>query len=299
MKTVQGMMNYHLDDDRTRHLTVHYPATGERIVNYEMTPVQCHVRDARPFVESLSVDTNGFVLRKVDSKCNDFTDDKKVQSTYYPEAQKMIKAEFPGVQHVIIFDHTVRTQNGRRTFVTEVHADYTQESGLAQAKKMLQKFGAQQLPELTPAQQTKLLEGHLGIANIWKPINHTAHFTPLAFLDPRSVQEKDVKEIELIYPDRIGRIPHLFPSDLHDWWYFPEMTTREAVIFKQMDTREDVWKEAGAYRGHTFHSAFKDPTMPPVGAKPRESIELRCLFFWGDAAEPRNGQNERSTSCRL
>lgn len=60
-------------------------------------------------------------------------------------------------------------------------------------------------------------------------------------------------------------------SPAHRWWYFPDMTAGEALIFKLHDTDHSV-----AWRAP--HTAFRHPAAP--GAHPRESVELRTVAFF-------------------
>jgi hypothetical protein len=59
----------------------------------------------------------------------------------------------------------------------------------------------------------------------------------------------------------------------HDWYYFPEMTRDEALVFKCYDSLTD-----GRAR-YTAHSAFEHPDTPPA-APERESIEMRTFAFY-------------------
>ncbi len=61
---------------------------------------------------------------------------------------------------------------------------------------------------------------------------------------------------------------------LGGWFYASAMREDEAMLSKCFDSAED-----GRAR-FVPHSAFVDPTTP-VGASPRESIELRTLVFFG------------------
>lgn len=52
------------------------------------------------------------------------------------------------------------------------------------------------------------------------------------------------------------------------------MAHREALFLKCWDS------DPGGGVGHTAHSAFDDPTIPP-DSPPRESIEVRVIAIWG------------------
>merc|ERR1712232_688512 len=87
---------------------------------------------------------------------------------------------------------------------------------------------------------------------------------------------RDVITVTNIFPHRTGaetyRVMH---SCSHRWVYYPEMNPGECLVFKQFDSSTD-----GRAR-MALHSAFDDPTSL-ASAPIRESMELRCIVFFGD-----------------
>jgi len=75
------------------------------------------------------------------------------------------------------------------------------------------------------------------------------------------------------YPDRVGEIYHLSYNADHRWFYFPDMQTDEAIVFKCYDSLKDGRARWSA------HAAFDDPNSP-LNAPARESIEMRTLAFF-------------------
>ena len=61
-------------------------------------------------------------------------------------------------------------------------------------------------------------------------------------------------------------------SDLHKWYFYPEMNRDEVLMFKTYDSEEKPFIP-------TLHSAFDHPDTPE-GASPRESIEVRAVCFF-------------------
>ncbi|MGZ8485050.1 MAG: CmcJ/NvfI family oxidoreductase, partial [Candidatus Binatia bacterium] len=74
-------------------------------------------------------------------------------------------------------------------------------------------------------------------------------------------------------PDRVGEIYHLTHNPNHRWFYFPNMQTNEAIVFKCYDSMKDGRARWSA------HAAFDDP-ISPGNAPARESIEMRTLAFF-------------------
>ena len=58
----------------------------------------------------------------------------------------------------------------------------------------------------------------------------------------------------------------------HRWFYYPDMTRDEAIIFKTNDSDP-------AQPHCVPHSAFDDPSCPN-GVLTRASIEMRGIAYW-------------------
>src|SRR5208337_3159018 len=65
------------------------------------------IRNARPILDQLSLERQGFVLTHQDSRVKNFYDDNEVRSVYYPEVERLVK-EATGAARVLVFDHNVR-----------------------------------------------------------------------------------------------------------------------------------------------------------------------------------------------
>ena len=74
------------------------------------------------------------------------------------------------------------------------------------------------------------------------------------------------------YKDRTAETYHISFNPRHEWFYFPEMTRNEALVFKVFDSDTSVTE-------FTAHTSFEDPNTPP-DAPFRESIETRTFAFW-------------------
>jgi hypothetical protein len=119
----------------------------------------------------------------------------------------------------------------------------------------------------------ELLKKRFAVINVWRPIRGPVVDAPLAVTDASSIAAGDLVASDLIYPDRTGEIYYVKYNPDHKWFYVPGMRTDEVLLIKCYDSIDD-----GRAR-FVPHSAFVDPTTP-VGALPRESIELRTLVFF-------------------
>jgi hypothetical protein len=225
------------------------------------------IRSARPVIDAVSLDSEGFEVLQHRSDLDDFYDEDEVRRIYYPESERLLK-EVTGADRVFIFDHTVRRhipgvtdrRDGPRQPVLRVHVDHTAKSG------------PQRVRDLLPDDTEALLRGRVQIINLWRPIRGPVLDSPLAVCDARSVAPGDLVGSDLIYRERMGETYSVTFGRDHHWFYLPAMRSDEALLLKCYDSETD-----GRAR-FAPHSAFIDPTVSS-DAPPRESIEIRTLVF--------------------
>jgi len=95
---------------------------------------------------------------------------------------------------------------------------------------------------------------------------------PLAVCDTNTVPKEDHFLYELKFPHRTGENYSLKYSPDHKWFYYPQQTQDECLVFKVYDQDYDGPR-------FTFHTAFEDPKAPD-DAPHRESIEIRTIAFF-------------------
>jgi hypothetical protein len=264
---VTAELNYLAPTEQRPRTFTFEPPPGEPQSNVVPEPHAVPIYDARSVVDSISLDREGFALVRQRSAVRDFYNDDEVRSTYYPEAERLIK-DATGADRVFIFDHTVRKRvvgaadrsGGLRQPVGRVHVDHTAQSG------------PQRVRDLIPDEADALLKGRVQIINLWRPIRGPLQDAPLAVCDARTVKFDELVGSDLVYPNRVGETYSVKYSPEHRWFYVPEMTADEILLLKCFDSKTD-----GRAR-FAPHTAFVDPTTP-ANAAPRESIELRTLVF--------------------
>lgn len=244
------------------------PPPGEPKTTALPEPHEVPVFDGRLIAKSFSLDRQGFELVRHPTVVRNFYDDEEVRQVYYPLAEAFIRAMLKA-DRVVIFDHTVRRRvegapdirgAGPRQPATRVHVDQTVASG------------SNRVREHVPAEADELLKGRVQVINLWRPIRGPVRDTPLAMCDGQTVAPGDLVASDLIYPGRSGETYSVKYNPEHRWFYFPEMTSDEAILLKCYDSATDGRTRFGP------HTAFVDPTTPS-DAPPRESIELRTLVF--------------------
>jgi hypothetical protein len=267
--SVQAALNYTIE-------------TGEKPVTTSNLPGQVRVTDNTGKYEAcevticngrlservFSLDREGFALVQHESKMKDFYNDAELKAVYYPEIEALVK-RMTGANRVLVFDHTLRAENDalrEEKFASRparsVHNDYTEWSG------------PQRVRDLLPQEEAEtLLKHRFEVIQVWRPVRNPVASAPLAIADSQSIAAKDLVGHERRYPDRVGEIYHLKYNPDHRWFYFPNMQTDEAIVFKCYDSMKDGRSRWSA------HAAFDDPNSP-LNAPARESIEMRTLAFF-------------------
>eukprot|EP00928_Gymnodinium_smaydae_P061257 TRINITY_DN4538_c0_g1_i1.p1 TRINITY_DN4538_c0_g1~~TRINITY_DN4538_c0_g1_i1.p1 ORF type:complete len:331 (+),score=77.93 TRINITY_DN4538_c0_g1_i1:57-1049(+) len=249
--------------------------------NYETT-----MHDGRALSPPATLDSMGFALEHHPTKVKNFRDDAEVAKVYYEEMRALVK-KTSGAKHVLVFDHTIRESGntnlnaaagGSAAPVPRVHCDYTAEGAPRRLKK-LGKEGINSLVRgrnLTEAEVDELASRRFAFINVWRSISDEApvYRKPLAVCDEKSIKPEDRFLYELIFPDRVGENYSLEFSKDHMWYYYPQQTKDEALVFKVYDKAEDGPR-------FVFHTAFDDPRCP-ADAPARISIECRTIAFFDD-----------------
>jgi hypothetical protein len=126
--------------------------------------------------------------------------------------------------------------------------------------------------------------------NVWRTFSPPPQDWPMALCDKRSLEPNEGVEFsvvntdvppnledvpETLPPDPNGRNYHRYLTPLyrpgHRWYYFPNMTRDEVLVFMQYDSL----RSAG---GRVPHASFHDRTFS--GLPPRESIDIRALAYF-------------------
>ncbi|CAK7244972.1 MAG: hypothetical protein STHCBS139747_006538 [Sporothrix thermara] len=265
-----------------------------------------NVRDAP--ADEFAVDRSGFALFHAPAQEQLFTDEDAIRHGYYAEIEALVRSKLSTPQEpvskVVIFDHTVRRRNPQapRQPIQQVHVDQT--PGAAEVRVRRHVGDA--------AEAEALLQGRYQIINVWRPIGYAATDHPLAFIDYRTATLDDLKRVDLLYPNQPGSadvevdvrgkevLPDptqamstegysikgetytVVPSDQHQFYYVKDMTPEEALFIKCFDSRSEVQPNGRpGVAAWTPHTAFTDPATP-ADAKGRQSIEVRCLVFYGE-----------------
>lgn len=229
-------------------------------------PRAMRVRDGRGRESAFSLESDGFALIDFDLEVEPFADGDWVREVYFPAVAARVKRA-AGADEVHVFDfnfrsRTVTDRNGVNDLpVPWAHNDYTELSG------------PQRVRDLLPERAEEILQRRYMFINLWRPVGGPVEEWPLAVCAAPSVRPEDFVTLALRYEDRDGQIYFARHNPNHDWVYFSDMQTDEAMLLKCFDSARE-----GQAR-YTMHAAFEDPTSSP-DAKPRISLEARTIAIF-------------------
>ena len=230
-------------------------------------------------------EVNGFTLVRAAAPIEDFHTLAIVRDEYAPRVYEIVKAT-TGANRVFIVGQQVRSEKTGRTvrsssYARFAHSDYGPEYEPLFRRLLAARYGFSK----EEAQSCGLC-----VAGYWAPIDRPAYRDPLCLLDCTSVdlenemvryvyQYQDAETSRRPQKQRIpvpaGDAPAIGPiySPNHRWYFKPDMSPREAMLFKQYDFRKGV--AAPACWHNSFHDRFHDAWEECPG---RRSIELRLLL---------------------
>ena len=270
---VESSVNYLGDMDE---LPVFY---SENIQNNNLNLVEhgITVHDARPIREQLDLERDGFMLVDHKSAVTDFRNADEVLWVYRDEISELISG-LTGADLVAVTQGVLRwgeraVESGTATINSRparfVHVDYSRESFNDFARTHLETAGVNDMEYW--------LQRRYVAYNIWRVLSPPPQDVPLGICAASSTAPEDVVTGVAVI-DAPGVPEWRFGSSLyrynpaHRWFYFPDMHTGEALVFKAFDS--DLERIQGCP-----HSAFNDPGCPP-DVPPRASVEIRAYAFF-------------------
>jgi len=264
---IRAKLNYIVDTGKPPVSIIDWPEMEHAANPPQYESKETTIHNGRPLKDTFSLDVHGFVFAEHPTNVTDFTDERQRKEIYDPEIQALIK-KCSGAPDVLVFDHTIRVGDEAtrdslkaRAPVRGVHNDYTERSAPQRLRDILGDVEAE-----------KRMKKRFAIIQVWRPIRGNVYADPLAISDGRSIPREGFILNTRRYKHRTAETYHIAYNPKHEWFYFPEMTRNEALVFKVFDSDTSVTE-------FTAHTAFEDPNTPP-DAPFRESIETRTFAFW-------------------
>jgi hypothetical protein len=265
---IRASFNYVIPSTRPAIRYIDWPEMEHNAVPPQYEPRVMTVRNGRPLRDTFKLDVHGFVFADHHTQVKDFTDVSERKRVYDPEVQALIM-KHSGASSVVVFDHTLRVSDeagqkavGARPTVKGVHNDYTEDSAPVRLREIV-----------GDAEAERRFKKRWAIIQVWRPIRGKVMIDPLGICDGRSIPQEGFIRVERRYKERTGVVYHIAYNPAHEWFWFPQMTRDEALVFKVFDS------DASKTSRFTAHSAFDDPGTP-ADAPARESIETRAFAFF-------------------
>lgn len=288
-RDVVGTLKY-VESDATVYRR--FVSTGIEVNTFGFDDHDVPIRDGRPERDRLTLDTVGFTLLDHSSAVNDFYDEDEIRDIYTSEVIEAVKSAV-GAQRVASQGWTIRTSDA-------ADVDAARKHGYRQGKGNVQPPGTQvhidahanSADRLAKALYDKHFPGGPEYSrfisfSLWRAFSDPPQDWPLALCDATSVRREEGLRNVLIFteevpPEELRREPidgeALLPTAAlfkfnprHRWWYFPDMTRDEALLFKFHDSRNPVtWGVP--------HAPFHDHAARNAHA--RKSIEVRCTAYF-------------------
>lgn len=230
------------------------------MVTYDVT-----IRNARPLVDELSLDKEGFTLIQHSSSCLSKRIADISCKKYLEEMSLFIKDYFgacwvvPGRDGAVVRSAAIL---GSGSSATAAHIDYAPIAAPMVAARESQEHG------VGIRSYSRLM-----IIHAWRTLSSAPHDFALALCDASTALDTDI-------------VLHDFTSGLGDayksyalnynpfekWYYFPSSTPDEAILFKGFDSYENCNARAPY--------ALFDNRRAHSGTKPGESIGARFFVYF-------------------
>jgi hypothetical protein len=235
-----------------------------------LRPETVRIGNARRLCPAASLDAEGFAVFDRPTAFTDFLDLGRLHEQYAAEVIGIV-SEITGAARVVGTPPAVRitdaAERQRQQQIPDaarhVHLDFSD----ASLREQLVRFMG-----LSPVELDRY--SRVCVYNTWRSITPPPQDKPLALCDLRSISPDDVHIVHGYYPiAEVGyfEIAVLDHSPRHQWWYFPDLETRELVVFRGGQLGSDA---AGV-----FHSAFDDPACGQEVAG-RWSVEMRTVALF-------------------
>lgn len=234
------------------------------------------IRSARG--QETSLDHEGFILVPHVSQVEDFSlieEDPEVDRLYVDEMTALLRDVTGGTFAMLLGGGKKRYGESASDMLASlinakparyVHADNTD----ASAQELFARITAAAGGQLPP-------NARWALYNMWRAVSPPPQDFPLAVCDATSIAPADEVTVTAVTSTReTGDMRHDTSGYLYDprhrWYYYPDMTRDEVIVFKAHDSKEGV-------ASRVAHTAFTDPTCPP-GTPTRASVEARGLVIF-------------------
>ena len=254
--TRTATVNYHVHKPHRQAFELNAGGIAGNLVSPKLASTAVALEDARAAANSVTFASDAVEFTTLETQVRGFAG-AAWKSIYDAELTAMLSDRL-GAREVVVFDHTVRTDDpsATRKPARNVHSDYSKDGA---EQRLVDLLGADVASEWA--------QGHFAFINVWRPVEHPINSAPLGFVRPSSVDASDWILLDLIYPDRKGQIMGLVGNPKHEWIYQSKMTPDEVAIFNIYDN------QGLPSIAHSALDMVEDSSISTI----RKSIESRTL----------------------
>eukprot|EP01006_Ploeotia_vitrea_P054047 TRINITY_DN67842_c4_g1_i1.p1 TRINITY_DN67842_c4_g1~~TRINITY_DN67842_c4_g1_i1.p1 ORF type:complete len:348 (+),score=32.84 TRINITY_DN67842_c4_g1_i1:76-1119(+) len=266
---------------------------------YIITKIERHqvdMHDGRKFQEESGLspaeffEKYSFVLLKAPTamKEKDWEQEDRVGEIYGPEVKKLVTdtLKIPGAQPDTTYARALLRGPGKQPYGSGVHQDfgYTPD----EMKGSINAFSEERGTVWRNAWEKDTNIAY-NVINFWRPVEPMkgpVKANPLGVIDPHTVKLQDTVRTGFhgFSPTNKPTVQlGLKYSNAHKWYYYPEMTTEEVLVFRQAEMIKG--KPFDDPTRAVFHSAFEDPVNAPPGTEKRTSAEYRVPVWFRKAQD--------------
>ncbi|AEO67444.1 uncharacterized protein THITE_2088932 [Thermothielavioides terrestris NRRL 8126] len=219
----------------------------------------------------LRLETCGFEVMAFSSPLSyeDYEDANKIAHVLLPALCRKLKQHL-SAQHVVALDFSVRRRHASFPVSTGKDYDHDQPTNMAHID-FTPEEGERMLRVMYPDQADEIIAGDW--YSTWFPLRGPLNDWPLAICDARTVdREADLMPGDIVYTDWATENLQVHHSDRHKWYYLPDQTVDEVLIFKSGES-------SSAKVQAVPHGSFYNPRVQ-AGEPPRESIDSRFFVLF-------------------
>jgi len=273
-------------------VTRRYVRAGAEINTGTYSDHRVIVRDAMPIRDRFELDIHGFRIANQPTAIQDFHDKGEVDRIYEAEVERHVQA-LTGADKVVARGWMLRTSADLTDQAMKKVEGYQHTGGIqppaGEAHVDLNTATAQRMAAATYAKHFPDGPGYKRflISSYWRTFSPPPQDVPLALCDGRTSFAGEEKANTLFIVDEFpegealtapveGEGTMLAASIFSHspemrWWYFSNMQTDDALLFKFHDSDHSrTWR--------CPHTAFHDPSFGDANV--RESVEVRSVAFW-------------------
>lgn len=225
------------------------------------------IYDARPIRSELSLDREGFILADHHASVDySIEDAREIAQTYVNEVGAFLK-ELSGADFVLTQSAGLLKRYAERARKGAgpsrwCHMDYTEYSAHNFVKLMQERSG-EDLQKYS----------RFAVLQTWRCISPPPQDNTLVMCDGSTIPPENLIVFDAVVAPNMEFESQLCKYDPRlRWYYFPNMTQDELLVFKAYDTTK-------GWSAQPLHNSADIPGLP-ADSVPRCSIESRFFAFW-------------------